>query len=246
MKSLTACTDTATRALFVADLHLTRRNSPRYAMALELIATARHLRASLYILGDLFDFWANNRRIRERYHCLLDRLRALTTAGGQVGFLPGNRDFLCRPAVLRRYGVLPLAEEASLSIGSHRLLLAHGHTLCRGDIHFLRYRQRIWPLFRTLDRILPGRIENALARCFMRTSKQVIHTQDQQCFRYTPAYVQQLLDRGHDAVICGHRHQQMIEPYGTKRLYALPAWNDREGGYLRYDRGTFTFATLTP
>ena len=246
MKLQTTCTDSATCALFAADLHLAGHDSVRSSMALQLIDTARHTGASLYLLGDLFEFWANNGRVRQRHQRLLASLRDLAAGGHTVGFLPDNRDFLCGPASLQRYGIQPLAEEAVLQIDSQRFLLAHGHTLCRGDTHFLRYRQRIWPLFRLLDRLLPGWIENPLARCCMRTSKQVIRTQDATCFQYTPVYVQQLLDRGSDAIICGHRHQQQITDYGPKRLYALPAWDDTAGGYLRYDRGTFTFKTITP
>ena len=232
------------RTLFLADIHLQRDNKARE----RLFATFmdRHLSPGdgLFILGDLFDYWANNATVFHAYAWVFDQLRLMARSGCRIGQLIGNRDFLLRRQMVESYGIEYLGEEAEINAGGKRLFLAHGHTLCLSDTRFLRYRARMWPVFRALDRILPGCIENRLAVKFQQQSKKVILGQEQSRFMFTRSALEEKFRAGFDCVICGHTHRQESFCEGPHCFYALPAWSDDTGNYLEFTHGELKLRTF--
>lgn len=225
---------------FIADVHLSPDNRPRHDLIMAFLGLVLSQGGDLYILGDLFEFWANNRGHIASHRQLFNKLRALTSAGLRVGFVYGNRDFLLDARTLSRFGVDFLGEEAALDMGARRLLLAHGHTLCAADLAFLRYKQRVWPLFRLLDRILPGPLENYLALKCIARSKHIIASQDKSRLRFSEQVLSAHFQRGIDVIVCGHAHRLENRRYGSKRFYALPPWEDAMGSYLIFNQEQFT------
>lgn len=236
---------TAVKTFFTADLHLTAGNTRRTDLALAFFDMVARANADLYILGDLFDFWANNRIVRREAGPVLESLSCLAARGRRVGFIYGNRDFLLGPAVLRRHGISFLGETAEVSLAKRRVLLTHGHLLCLGDHRFLQYRRRIWPLFRALDRILPGALENCIARKCMVRSKQVIDMQSPHRFEFTRSCIAEYFHAGIDTVICGHRHTRESFSVGAHCFYALPAWDDLRAPCLAARGGGFWYQDFT-
>ena len=228
------------KTFFIADVHLGGDSSKREKTVLAFLDMVRQERGDLYILGDLFDFWANNRMLLKKNALLLNKLKSLTSQGQKAGLLTGNRDFLLRAKTLRPYGIDFLNEEAEIILDGKRIMLAHGHTLCLSDIEFLNYKKRIWPILKCLDRVTPGTIENYLAEKFILKSKQVINAQDPARFQFTKTYLEELFDQGINTIICGHSHKQMAQQWGANRFIVLPAWEDKKGFYLLYAHNAFT------
>ncbi len=220
------------KTFFVADLHLTIDNQVRTDLALSFIDKVINASADLYILGDFFDFWANNSILLKKHLRVLQKLQELVSHGQKVCLLFGNRDFLIRPETLTPFGITFLGEEAEIILGPKRIHLTHGHTLCLSDIEFLRYKQRMWPIFRFLDRIIPGPLENYIAKKFILKSKQVISTQEQVRFDFSRNVIERHFNSGIDVIICGHAHKLKIQPFGKNCFYALPAWEDNKGNFL--------------
>ncbi|MCX8043741.1 MAG: UDP-2,3-diacylglucosamine diphosphatase [Desulfobacterota bacterium] len=234
-----------TRAYFIADIHLSADTPRRAKLLLGFCDMIIHNPGELYILGDLFEFWANNRLLYAAHQQVFEKLSSLTSRGIMVGVLAGNRDFLLSQKTLARCGAFFLGEEAEILLDGMRLLLAHGHTLCLSDTIFLSYRRRMWPWFRLLDPLLPGWIENRLAHLFMKKSKEVISAQDPSRFEFTRAAIEQHFTAGIDVVICGHTHKMEHFVSGAKRFYSLPCWDDERGYYLLYKKGEFALHTFT-
>ncbi len=225
--------------VFTSDLHLGPDNHQRKRLADSFFACALQQRCSVYILGDLFDFWANNRALIHAFAGLFHTLQAISSSGGTVGFVFGNRDFLMRPATLLRFGIRHLGEEAVITLDGNKICISHGHMLCLNDTHFLSYRAGKWPLFRFLDLVLPGSVENYIAKKFILKSKAVIKRQDQSRFDFTMDEIDRRLTSGADIVICGHRHESITDVRENGSFYALPAWSDHEAPYLLYENGCF-------
>jgi UDP-2,3-diacylglucosamine hydrolase len=228
---------------FVADIHLTIGNNDQkklFSSFLNHISGGR-----LYIIGDLFDFWANNKKVYAAHAWVFDALRRAVSRGCTVGLLTGNRDFLLRKAMIERFGIGYLGEEAAVAIDGKSFFLAHGHTLCLSDTQFLQYRARIWPLFKMADRVLPGYIENYLAGRFMLQSKKVIQAQDPALFCFTRSAIEKKFNAGADYVICGHTHQPETFQSGPHIFHALPAWDDKAGYYLHYEHDVFILKQFT-
>lgn len=218
---------------FIADVHLDGNDKAKRDLFLSFVGMVKERRGDLYILGDLFDYWANNRRMLCDHRTVLNALCDLSGQGSKTGFLHGNRDLLLGATVLSRYGIDYLGESKRLVLQGRRILLTHGHLLLTNDEHFQRYRRAAWPVYRMLDAILPGWIENSLARRFMRRSKQVIEAQDPWRFQFPDETIRKTFAQGADMIICGHTHSPLVREYDGKNTFVvLPCWTDAKGGYL--------------
>ena len=229
------------KTYFIADVHLSMGPDPKKEIIMSFLDMLIKQKADLYILGDFFDFWANNKEVLRLHSDVLSKLKSLTSQGSKVGFLIGNRDFLLSEKTLKNFGIDHIGEEALIELDSHHIFLAHGHTLCRGDIKFLKYRERVWPLFRFLDKFLPGNVENYIATKFMLQSKKTIAKQDPETFEVTPSRLRYFFDNGCDVIICGHLHKLEQTITGNNQFYTLPEWEEAKGNYLLYENNTFTF-----
>jgi len=230
-----------TKTFFIADVHLGSDYPEKTSLLLSFMDLVQREGGDLYILGDLFDYWANNKKILNDNAPVLTGLQALASCGSRVGLLYGNRDFLISEKSLAPYGIDFLGEEKEIILDKKRVFLAHGHTLCLGDIQFLRYKERVWPLFRRLDRVLPGFIENFLAKKFILKSKEVIESQEQSRFQFTMDLVRDYFSDGIDTVICGHGHRKEEHHLKQHSFYALPAWENARGHYLLHAGGDFGY-----
>jgi len=234
-----------TTAFFIADVHAGSDTPRRSSLVISFFDMVIRERGSLYVLGDLFDFWANNRQLIRSHRAVFSKLGEFAARGLTAGLLIGNRDFLLSRRTLADCGVGFLGEEAEIALDGKRIFLAHGHTLCLSDTQFLKYKQRMWPLFRILDRLLPGSIENRIARRFILQSKKIINAQDPSRFAFTREAIDRLFTAGIDVVICGHTHKPEQYQAGEKRFFALPAWDDGRGHYLALRQGEFSLHEFT-
>lgn len=225
------------RTLFIADIHLTVGNARQQQLFEAFLDRQVSPGDGLYILGDLFDYWANNALVLRSYAWVFEKLQCLCTSGCRVGLLVGNRDFLLRKSMIEKLGIAFLGEEAAVVIDEKKFFLAHGHTLCLLDTNFLQYRARMWPVFRALDRLLPGAIENRLAAKFQQQSKKVIQAQAPTRFQFTRSAIEEKFKSGFDYVLCGHRHKEEHYSTGPHCFYALPAWSESTGPYLAFAGG---------
>jgi len=235
----------AKKTYFIADVHLSMGPDPKRKLILSFLDMIISQKADLYILGDLFDFWANNKEVLQLHSEVLNKLHSLTSKGSNVGFLIGNRDFLLTKDTLKNYGIDHIGEEALIELDSHHIFLAHGHTLCKSDIKFLKYRDRMWPLFRFLDKFLPAVIENFIATKFILKSKKTIAKQDSDVFDVTPSILRYYFDNGCDVIICGHLHKKDQDIKDNNQFYMLPEWEDDKGNYLLYENSAFMFEYFT-
>ncbi len=228
-----------TKTFFIADIHLSTDYPEKNILFQSFLDMAMIEKGDIYILGDLFDFWTNNRRLSRNYFKIFSTLEKITASGFRVGFIFGNRDFLLKNKTLSSFGIDFLGEEAEITLDSKRVFLTHGHTLCALDIKFKKYKESAWPVFILLDKILPGFIENYIARKFILKSKSVICSQDQSKLQFSADIIKRYFSSGIDTVICGHAHRTENLVFGKNRFYALPCWENSRGWYLLYDRGDF-------
>lgn len=229
-----------TPVYFVADIHLERDATAKRDLFLSFLRMVKGKKGDLYILGDLFDYWANNRRVMKDNSAILEALADLASQGSKVAFLIGNRDLLLGKKVLSRYGIDYMDEQTVKNIGGKKILLTHGHLLCTNDVTFQKYRRTKWPIYRALDVVLPGFIENALARLFIQRSKQVIESQESWRLQFPEEVIKEAFESGIEMIICGHSHKSMVKQYdGEHYFIVLPSWTSSSGGYFTMSNGEF-------
>lgn len=140
----TASPQAAGPVLFIADLHLCAAEGAT-TRAFEAFITGPARRAAqLYILGDLFEYWAGDDDLADPYHQHVARLLAgLSQHGTAIGFVAGNRDFLIGEAFSAATGVRRLSEPLTLTLGTRPAVLLHGDTLCTDDQAYQAFRQQV-------------------------------------------------------------------------------------------------------
>ncbi len=222
---------------FVADLHLQNQHTPVAGLFVQFLELVAEKGGDLYILGDLFDYWINSRFVRDRYRLVIEKLKEPVQAGGEVGFIYGNRDFLLQKKYLAEFGVKFYGESCSLHLGEQFFYLTHGDNLVE-DTHYQLYRRWVWRAWRLLDVIMPGWIKDGGAKKLRQQSRKIAAGKSAREFRLYEDKIQALFERGVDTIICGHFHKPGLKHYrGKHRLLILPAWGGHDQGYGLWEAG---------
>jgi len=130
-------------ALFISDLHLAPAR-PDITAAFEAFLRGPALEGdSLYILGDLFEYWAGDDDLDDPFNARV--VAALARCGVQVPvlFMHGNRDFLAGERFAAAAGLRLVADPLVAQIGGRRTLIMHGDTLCTDDLEYQRFREEV-------------------------------------------------------------------------------------------------------
>jgi UDP-2,3-diacylglucosamine hydrolase len=94
----------------------------------------KHDAHSIYLLGDIFDFWFEYRyTIPKGYIRLLGKIAELRDAGIPIYFFTGNHDMWMFDYFPKELGIPIFREPQLLEIGKHKLLIGHGDGLGPGD-----------------------------------------------------------------------------------------------------------------
>lgn len=119
---------------FVSDAHIGARPGQSEARLLSFLETIRGRADSLYLLGDLFEFWFEYRHaIPKQGFRLLSVLAELRRQGTTIGYLKGNHDFRFEDFLARELGA-EAADELDVMIDGRRVYLAHGDALDCGFV----------------------------------------------------------------------------------------------------------------
>lgn len=119
---------------FVSDIHLgcadaavSRRAELAFCRWLDMVAKDAK---SIYLLGDIFDFWFEYRTVAPQgYVRVLGRLAELTDRGVEVVFYAGNHDMWCLDYLTRECGVRVVLKPQVESIAGRSVHLAHGDNM---------------------------------------------------------------------------------------------------------------------
>lgn len=132
-------------AVFVSDIHLSNAHPATTDALLRFIdASVAGRTARLYILGDLFEYWAGDDDLDDPLpRRVVLALRELAADGIDVGFMAGNRDFLIGDAFADAARLQLLLDPFPVRIGDTDLLLSHGDVLCTDDVDYQRFRSMV-------------------------------------------------------------------------------------------------------
>ncbi len=131
-------------SLFIADLHLSPERPQTTRVFEEFVRRAASRAEALYILGDLFDYWAGDDDLADPHHAAVaNTLAELSRSGTAVFIMHGNRDFLMAEKFARATGARPIPDPTLIDLYGTPTLLTHGDTLCTGDQTYLAFRAQV-------------------------------------------------------------------------------------------------------
>ena len=232
-------------AYFIADAHLgqgTREsNRSRERDLLAFFGRVGAEGASLYVNGDLFDFWFEyGHAIPKRFVRVLQALGDLRLRGVPVTYVGGNHDFWIGNYLSRELDVAFTDRPLTLAIQGRKILLAHGDGLGPGDHGYKLLRGILRnPVAKGLFRWIHPDVGIPLARAVSHTSRHHAPRPD----RTEAALLEQValpwLTQGHDAVVMGHFHLPLHHRGPEGEFLILGDWLERRT-YARLAEGRFS------
>ncbi|MBC8478215.1 UDP-2,3-diacylglucosamine diphosphatase [bacterium] len=226
----------------MADAHLGNRHHQGQAQASrQLYSFWRSIARpgnTLFILGDLFDFWFEwPQAVPERHYQTLRELRNLVSAGVEVHLLPGNHDFHFGSFLPREVGLQLHPEPYEFEWEGKRFHVRHGDGLDPGKTgyHLLRRVLRN-PLSIALFRLLPPVAGMWLADTVSGISSQRSLSSDTVGFDPMERYSKTKIAAGADYVVMGHLHIPHQSGTSESGWLVLGDWI-RQFSYAQYDEG---------
>jgi len=118
---------------FISDAHLGTGFLSAEQRLLQFLETIQGKADTLYILGDLFEFWFEYQRVVPKHGVrVLGRLADLRRAGTRVVYLRGNHDFWLKGFLEQELGVAAAGDELLTTIDGRQVYLAHGDAVDTG------------------------------------------------------------------------------------------------------------------
>ena len=128
-------------SLFISDLHLSVNHAHSSKAFQHFISTLTSEVEALYILGDLFEYWAGDDDLDTPFHTeVINALHGLSTQGINIYLMHGNRDFLMGEKLAHAAGATMLDDPVLLDLHGTPTLLSHGDMLCTDDIEYQKFR----------------------------------------------------------------------------------------------------------
>lgn len=205
------------KVYFLSDFHL---GAPDYAQSLarekkivSFLEEIRHDAASIFIVGDMFDFWYEYRKVVPKgFVRLLGKLAEITDAGIPVHFFVGNHDMWMTNYFQIELNIPVYFKPNEFTFNNKQFLVGHGDGLGPGD-HGYKMLKKIFrnPVCQWLFGILPPAIGMGIANYMSRRSRVMTGSADDRFLgeenEWLIAYCKKVLaTRHYDYLIFGHRH----------------------------------------
>lgn len=229
---------------FISDLHLSASRPEINRVFFEFLRSPARRAESLYILGDLFEYWAGDDDVLDPLNAqVIGALAECARGGTQIHLMHGNRDFLLGEAFARASGAQLIADPVALDLFGSKTLLTHGDTLCTDDRDYQAFREEVRSQsWRDAFLALPlvdrkERIEALRARSESEKSRKPPEIMD-----VNRGAVESLLrEHGYPRLIHGHthrpaRHEHRVDGRTCER-WVLPDWYKSGGVLVCDDKG---------
>jgi UDP-2,3-diacylglucosamine hydrolase len=202
---------------FLSDFHLGAPNAAaslvREKKIVAFLEEIKNEAAQIFIVGDLFDFWYEYKKVVPKgYVRILGKLAELTDAGITIHFFVGNHDMWMKDYFEKELNISVYFEPKEFVLGNKKFLIGHGDGLGPGDEGY----KFIKKIFRNkscqwLFGILPPRLGIGVADFFSKKSRAKTGTTNEVFLgedkEWLVIYCKEILQKQqYDYFIFGHRH----------------------------------------
>ena len=221
-------------SLFISDLHLSSEHPHSSQLFMHFAELCAPQAESLYILGDLFEYWAGDDDLDTEFHQhITNTLRALAVQGTRVFIMHGNRDFLMDEKLAAACHATLLPEPTLLDLYGTPTLITHGDALCTDDAAYQQFRAMVrsedW---RTQFLALPLAQRKAQIEQLRKQSEHSKRVKAMDIMDVNTAAVHELLRQHHyPRLIHGHTHRlakhlHHVDGHSCER-WVLGDWENR-------------------
>jgi UDP-2,3-diacylglucosamine hydrolase len=230
-------------ALFVSDLHL-QASMPETVRAFLVFLSKHAVKAeSLYLLGDIFEYWAGDDDISEPFHqSIIDAIRGVADDGVKVYWIAGNRDFLAASGFAQAAGTILLEEPHVVLIAGRKVVLVHGDAQCTDDAAYMAFRAQVRDRkWQESFLAMPLAERKRIIEGMRAGSREAQRGKSYEIMDVNADAITALFDSsGAEIMVHGHTHRPARHDYphtGQGRIrYVLPDWDcdssPKRGGWI--------------
>ena len=224
------------KVYFLSDFHLGAPNAAesliREKKIIRFLDEIRTTAAAVFIVGDLFDFWYEYKKVVPKgYVRILGKLAEITDSGIPVHFFVGNHDMWMRDYFQKELNIAVYFEPMPFEFNGKRFFIGHGDGLGPGD-HGYKFIKKIFrnKACQWLFGILPPFIGIGIAHYFSRKSRVQTGQTDETFLRedkeWLIIYSKEILKNDlYNFLVFGHRHLPIdFSLNGSSRYINLGDW----------------------
>ena len=130
-------------SIFISDTHLCPTRPAINQVFFDFLRGPAAQAQALYILGDLFEYWAGDDDDDPFNASVLMGLLELADRGVALYLMHGNRDFLIGKRFVSACRAKLLPDATMVDLYGTPTLLMHGDTLCTDDVRYLEFRAKV-------------------------------------------------------------------------------------------------------
>lgn len=226
---------------FISDLHLCDSRPEINRVFFEFLRGPAREAETLYILGDLFEYWAGDDDLADPFNrSVAGALAEYSRAGIPVKFMHGNRDFLLDGEFAKACGITLLGDPHALDLFGTPTVLMHGDTLCTDDVDYQKFRAQVRnPAWQKGFLALPLEARKRQIEAVRQTSESEKTRKAPEIMDVNQGAVESALrTHAYPRLIHGHTHRpakhiHRVDGRSCER-WVLADWY-RSGSYLRCD-----------
>ena len=235
--------------IFISDLHLSSTAPEITKLFLQFAQIITPETDALYILGDLFQFWAGDddrSTFNEQIKSTLKKISGKIP----VYLMPGNRDFLLGKLFAKESGCILLDDPCTINLYSKNTVLTHGDILCTNDIKYRMFRVVIrFPYGIKIFLKLPLGVRLWIANNMQKYSSKTKPLKNKNVLIAQPNAAKKLLTKFNaEQIIHGHTHIAEVEEFITDtektRRISLGEWDEQADVLIYHSSHSFEFKKL--
>jgi UDP-2,3-diacylglucosamine hydrolase len=236
--------------LFISDLHLSTMHPLSGERFLHFANHIDPQAEALYILGDLFEYWAGDDDLNDPFHrAITGTLRKLSGQGIKIYLMHGNRDFLMAEKLAHACNATLLNDPTMLDLYGIPTLISHGDALCTDDVDYQAFRRQVRsPGWQQQFLAQPLSQRKAQIEQMRQLSEQEKRHKQMSIMDVNSDTVSALLrEHGYPRLIHGHthrpaRHLHHLDGHNCER-WVLGDW-DTKANALRCDSSGIKWAVI--
>ncbi len=217
---------------FISDVHLGLLNpdveKEKEKLLINFIKYATTSCDELYIVGDLFDYWFEYKRVIQKgFIRTLAALANFSDSGRQIHYIIGNHDFLHRDFFEKEIGAKLYNEAIDITLNDEKFFMGHGDGLIKNDVGYnlLKKVLRNKPLQKIYSLVHPD-LGIKIASHTSKTSRGYTSKKNYGTVDGLKEAAKEKIDLGYKYVIFGHSHEKTLEKYNEGYYINLGSWLD--------------------
>jgi len=218
--------------LFISDIHLGLQakevEQEKEKLLVKFLEFAESNCDELFIVGDLFDYWFEYKRVYQKgFFRTLTSLKNLTDKGIKVHYFIGNHDFLHRDFFEKEIGAKMYKDAVEFSLNEKKFFIGHGDGMVENDTG---YKILKWVLRNKVTQWMYSKLHPDfgiwLASRTSKSSREYTTKKDYGEVDGLFETAKKKIDQGSDYVIFGHLHKKVFKNYKEGSYINLGSWLD--------------------